>query len=143
MVHVYNKPARQYVEELLKLNNLPTDDLDSVNLDLFLGCGDTSNKPKGIVGLEIHGKYGLLRSLVVHVDARNSGCGKLLVVKIEQLAQQKQLKTLYLLTNTAEKFFTNLNYEKVERLYVPRPIRETREFATLCPESAIVMRKNL
>lgn len=141
-MYVYNKPAAKWVEELLNQNDLPTDDLDLVDLELFLGCGDI-NKPEGIIGLEIHGNCGLLRSLAVHVNARNSGCGKRLVAEIEKLARQKKLKTIYLLTNTAEKFFTHLKYEKVERLSVPNPIRETREFSTLCPESAIVMRKKL
>ncbi len=113
-----------------------------MDLSLFLGCGDETD-PHGIVGLEVHGQYGLLRSLVVRQNARDCGYGKILVDEIEKLALQKKLKILFLLTNTAEKFFARLNYEQIERADVPQPIRNTQEFSNLCPESAVVMRKFL
>ena len=113
-----------------------------MDLSLFLGCGDETD-PEGIVGLEIHGEYGLLRSLVVWENARYCGYGKILVNEIEKLALQKKVKTLFLLTNTAEMFFTRLNYQKIERDDVPQPIRNTQEFFSLCPDSAAVMRKFL
>lgn len=141
-MHIFNRPNLKSITDLLKQNGLPVEDLAILDLSLFLGCGDETD-PHGIVGLEVHGQYGLLRSLVVRQNTRNSGYGKNLVSEIEKLALLKKVKILYLLTNTAEKFFARLNYEQIERADVPQPIRNTQEFTSLCPDSAVVMRKFL
>lgn len=141
-MHIFRRPQEQCVVHLLRQNGLPTDDVYSLDLDLFLGCGDEID-PAGVVGLEIHGNNGLLRSLAVRENSRNIGCGKILVAGIEKLAIEKKLKSLYLLTSNAEEYFVRLNYTQIERSEVPQPIKKTQEFSCLCPESAIVMMKRL
>ena len=51
------------------------------------------------------------------------------------------IRTLYLLTLTAEVYFSAKSFETVERSVVPHGIRDTAEFRDLCPESAVCMRK--
>jgi amino-acid N-acetyltransferase len=130
------------VVELLAAQDLPVSDLNGEALALFFGCEDPL-RPTGVVGLEIHGRYGLLRSLVVEAGGRNSGRGRALVASIEAYAKEKRLTSLYLLTNTAEAFFLKRGYERVGREEVPMEIRETSEFRSLCPSTAVVMKKSL
>lgn len=53
------------------------------------------------------------------------------------------MRTLYLLTDTAEAFFERLGYTRVARETVPLGIQQTEEFSSLCPDDAAVMKKEL
>ena len=141
-MHIYPHPPAVKVKELLAACNLPTSDIEAAYLKHFFGCGGEDH-PKGVIGVELHGKEGLLRSLAVEKGTRGRGCGKRLVTEAEQYAAENGVRSLYLLTTTAENFFQALGYAKVERALVPQVIRSTSEFSTLCPVSSAVMVKQL
>lgn len=125
---------------LLKQNNLPTEDItDTTSLFTLYHEGTLI----GVIGLEISGEDGLLRSLCVDETKRTSGSGKQLVSFIENYAKEQGVKNLYLLTTTAASFFTNRSYQTIDRNTVPAAIKETSEFASVCPSSATVMKKSL
>ena len=124
----------------LKQNNLPTEDI-SETTKLFVLLDD--NKVSGTIAIEHSGAEGLLRSLSVPEEQRNNGLGIQLVNFIENYAQQNGVQNLYLLTTTAEKFFIKRAYEVVDRNEVPRFIQKTSEFSSVCPSSAIIMKKIL
>jgi N-acetylglutamate synthase-like GNAT family acetyltransferase len=65
------------------------------------------------------------------------------VIELEKRAIQQGLRTLYLLTTTAEAFFADLGYVPVERTEVPAAVADTRQLRELCPGSARVMGKQL
>jgi amino-acid N-acetyltransferase len=48
-----------------------------------------------------------------------------------------------LLTETAEKFFRAIGYEVIDRRHVPEEIKQSAEFRSLCPASAVCMSKLL
>ena len=50
---------------------------------------------------------------------------------------------LHLLTTTAERFFTRHGFVVADRASAPPAIRQTREFADLCPASAAYLTKDL
>jgi amino-acid N-acetyltransferase len=97
----------------------------------------------GAVGVERYDAYGLLRSLVVAPHARGQGLGEALVAAIEAHARATHLRELVLLTTTADKFFARRGYAAFARDAMPQPLRASAEFATLCPASAVCMRKAL
>ena len=97
----------------------------------------------GAVGVELYGKTGLLRSLVVHPSYRGRGLGKQLTSEIETYARGLGVKTLFLLTMTAADFFPRLGYQPILRSDVPQSIAETFEFKSACPVSAVCLYKNL
>ena len=127
---------------LLAACSLPNSDISEKKLQHFFGCGQEGD-PGGVVGVELYGDVALLRSLAVDRDVRGKGCGKRLVQEAERYAAQSGVKTLYLLTTTAETFFEALGYAKVGRELVPDPIRGTTEFSSLCSSTAAVMAKEL
>lgn len=139
---VFPAPLETDVRALLQTCDLPTEDLDASQLAHFLGCG-ARNDPCGVVGVELHGQFGLLRSLAVREADRNRGCGRRLVASIEGHARSHAVRSLYLLTTTAQSFFATQGYAVIERDAVPPVIRTTQQFATLCPQSAVVMCKVL
>lgn len=103
----------------------------------------SDGSPTALVGLEFHGTDALLRSLVVGESARSKGLGSALVEHAEQYAASKNVRSIYLLTTTAEAFFKRLGYERIERSQAPTSIERTREFADLCPASSAFMVKSL
>jgi amino-acid N-acetyltransferase len=50
---------------------------------------------------------------------------------------------MYLLTTTAETFFSQLGYQHIARALVAPAIKATHEFRDLCPDSSAAMRKEL
>jgi amino-acid N-acetyltransferase len=130
------------VEALLTEARLPISDLPSCrSLDL-LGIRE-NGRLVGVVGVEVYGSVGLLRSLAVEPASRNAGLGVSLVSGAESLAVQRGVKTLYLLTTTAAGFFARLGYEAVPRSEAPTAIAATTQFSDLCPASSTFMRKDL
>ena len=98
---------------------------------------------QGIVGLELYGASGLLRSLVVSPRHRSQGAGSALVTHAERVAVERGVSALYLLTTTAEAFFRRRGYVAAARELAPDAIRRTSEFAGLCPSTSAFMVKYL
>ncbi len=142
MSKIFSHPPESSSKELLAACDLPTSDLEAGHFDHFLGYG-TEESLQGLVGVELFESNGLLRSLAVAEEARGSGAGKVLVESIENYARDKGAQHLYLLTTTAEKFFSAMGYTKVARELAPASIRQTEEFAGICPGDAAFMKKDL
>jgi amino-acid N-acetyltransferase len=104
-MEVFYRPPEYSSKQLLAECDLPTSDLKPGHFDSFIGCGAPDNL-KGIVGLECFGSVALLRSLAVAEVARGLGCAKALVLEAESYAKGKGVSGLYLLTTTAESFFS-------------------------------------
>ncbi len=126
---------------LLTLANLPTLDIGE-NVELF--SLETNGNIIGTAGLEVIGNIGLLRSVSVLESQKGKGYGRLITENLEEYAKTQNIKELYLLTTTAKEFFEKkCNYEVIERINVPTEIQNSQQFASVCPSSAVVMRKVL
>ena len=96
----------------------------------------------GVAGLETHGRFGLLRSVAVEAAHRDRGLARELVENRLRHADEAGLETVYLLTETSEAYFAKRGFRSVAREEVPESIRESAEYSCLCPESAVVMRRD-
>jgi amino-acid N-acetyltransferase len=92
----------------------------------------------GSVALELYDDGALLRSLAVAKSARGGGVGAALTRAIVSMANDRGVRALYLLTETAEDFFPRFGFQPVARADVPAGVRGSVEFTTACPESAAV-----
>ena len=128
------------VIELLKTNNLPTEDITEHTKIFAL---HEEEQLIGTVALEYSSKDGLLRSLCIAEEKRSKGYGIELVEFIEQYAKEQGVENLYLLTTTADKFFLKRKYTIIDRKDVPEFIRSSSEFTSVCPSTAIIMYKQL
>jgi amino-acid N-acetyltransferase len=127
---------------LLQAQGLPVSDITGEHLEHFFFVG-FDGSPTGLIGLELYGTDALLRSLVVVEDVRRKGLGSTLIDHAERYAASKGVRSIYLLTTTAEAFFKRLGYERIERSTAPSSIERTSEFAGLCPASSAFMSKRI
>jgi N-acetylglutamate synthase-like GNAT family acetyltransferase len=127
---------------LLAAGNLPAADLDAGTPVELFALGQ-EGAPTGLAGLELLGRCGLLRSLVVAPGAREGGLGRRLVAHVERRALGAGLAELWLLTTTAADYFARLGYERMARDAAPAVVARSGQFASLCPASAVLMRKRL
>jgi amino-acid N-acetyltransferase len=126
---------------LLSSERLPTSDLPATLKSFFVMI--ENEELIGVVGLEIYGSYGLLRSLAVRPDSRNQNIAGKLVEQIEKVAQGEGLKAILLLTETAPDYFSRRGYKIIPRAEMPAEVQQSSEFANVCPQSAIAMKKDL
>jgi amino-acid N-acetyltransferase len=139
---IRERPPQLSVVALLEAEGLPASDLTETHLEHFFFIG-SDGAPSALVGLEIYGEAALLRSLVVSAAARTQGLGSALVLHAEEYAVAHRVRSLYLLTTTAEAYFEHRGYRRIDRSRAPPSIQSTREFASLCPASSAFMIKRL
>jgi amino-acid N-acetyltransferase len=128
------------VRRLLSSAGLPGDDL-AEHRPTFLFSARDGNRVVGGAALEVHGEWGLLRSVVVDASVRGSGVGGRLVSAVLEKADLLDLQGVYLLTEGAEGFFGDHGFEIIGRSAVPAAVRASSEFSVLCPVSAVAMRR--
>jgi amino-acid N-acetyltransferase len=146
---VLNSPAlkiavsetdRQDAINLLQQHGLPVSDIDDDKLLYLLEDGD---KIIGTAGLEIFEDCALLRSVSVIKEEQGKGYGKVINDQIEKYVKESGINCLYLLTTTAKDFFDKQGYCVIKREESPEALKQTAEFTSLCPASAVVMKKRI
>jgi len=125
---------------LLKQNALPTEDI-TAGTRLFVA--EEEDLVVGTIAVEYDYKHALLRSLSVSEEKRKSGIGATLVGFIENYVKQQGVEAIYILTTTAESFFSRRGYHVIRREDVPSFLQRTSEFSSVCPSSSIIMSKQL
>ncbi|MBC7921793.1 MAG: GNAT family N-acetyltransferase [Ferruginibacter sp.] len=132
---------RSALIHLLDEAKLPTDDLP-LELHAFL-LYRLDDQLVGSVGLQQWSSQALLRSLAVRASFQGMGLGTSLYQAAVQLARQQSIEELYLITTTADGFFARQGFERIDRALVPEAIRQTAQFGSLCPSTAVVMTKRI
>jgi amino-acid N-acetyltransferase len=133
---------REAAWTLLRETGLPTEGVDD-NFPAGYIVAESGERPVAVAGLERYGSFGLLRSLAVSPAWRGRGIGKALTDRLLALAGAMGLEAVYLLTTTAQAYFTGMGFRCVDRKDAPAGIRESVEFAKACPESAVCMSRRL
>ena len=131
---------RQVAINLLQQHQLPTSDIDEDKLLYLLVNGE---KTIGTAGLEIFEDCALLRSVSVIKEEQGKGYGKVINEKVENYVKESGINCLYLLTTTAKDFFDKQGYCVIKREESPEALKQTAEFSSLCPSSAVVMKKRI
>jgi N-acetylglutamate synthase-like GNAT family acetyltransferase len=123
--------------DLLSACRLPLDGVpDEASLLLVAEQG---GRVVGTAGLELHGADGLLRSVAVSPGSRGKRVAGRLCDALELRAPSLGARRLYLLTETAVPFFQRRGYRHAARCDAPEGIAGSREFAAVCPASAVLM----
>jgi amino-acid N-acetyltransferase len=97
----------------------------------------------GVIGVEVYGQVGLLRSLCVDQPYRGQGIARTLNAKILAYAQMRKIDRFYLFTWDAEKFVSKLGFQKIDKKRIPNSIRSTWQFRRLSPYPVICMMKKI
>ena len=132
------------IHRLLVRSNLPLDGFND-----HIGATVVARKsadPRGVVGnatLELYGSYALLRSVAVDERERGQGLGQTVTGAALDIARERGVRAVYLLTETAGGFFPRFGFRPVERDDIPAEVRRSVEFTTACPTSALAMKLDL
>jgi amino-acid N-acetyltransferase len=152
MIAANNRSARAYshtrqiqkpedlgeLKFFLELNKLPFKDI-SLNGNIFLLYYDDEDNVIGSAGLEIYGEAGLIRSIAVSSKDRGKKLGTKIVDEMLLLARTKNLRSVFLLTETANEFFLKVGFQDFSRHDVPEAVKNSSEFSLVCPASAKCM----
>jgi len=133
---------RDGIKAALLKAKLPADDLGDARV-LVWRFEAIEGTPVGFGGLEIFGRDALLRSLVTLPPLRQVGMGAAMVAMLETEARALKSHAIYLLTASGTDFVARLGYATCACSDVPQAVRSSRQFAELCPASAVAMVKRL
>jgi len=131
---------RQHAIHLLQRQQLPVEDIDEDKLLYLFLDGD---KVIGTAGLEIFEDCALLRSVSIVKEEQGKGLGKIMHRQVENYARDAGINCLYLLTTTAKDFFDKQGYCVVKREDTPETVKQSAEFISLCPATAVIMKKRI
>ena len=132
---------RPAIEGLLRASQLPLDGLNDALRDAVVARED--GQVVGCAALEFYRSGVLLRSVAVDAQHRGRGVGEALVEEAFVVARSRGAVAAYLLTTTADGYFSRFGFEPIDRAAVPEDVKRSVEFTTACPASAIVMRARI
>jgi len=126
---------------------LPTADLAPGTVEFWALVDEGAAPGAGLVGVigtqALGPDEALVRSFAVADGLRGQGRGAALYRALEARARQVGLRSLVLLTETAEAFFAARGFAVVPRDSLSPAVRASAEFTGLCPVSAVAMVKRL
>jgi amino-acid N-acetyltransferase len=136
------RPARpsdfEAAAALLRASSLPLAGFADHFLDALVA--DEGGAVVGCVALELYGEAALLRSLAVAAERRGEGIGERLAAAALSAAKASGARDVYLLTQTAERFFPRFGFSVEERALAPEVLGRSEEFRGACCPSAVLMR---
>ncbi len=132
-----NRADLPQIESLLSQAGLPRDGFSDHLERAFVALHGSD--VIGSAAVEAYHDGVLLRSVAVMDGFRGTGVGSRLV---EQLISRIKGLPIYLLTTTAPAFFESIGFRTITRADVPPGVRESRQFTTTCPATAIVMMRS-
>ena len=142
VAHIESVSTLNEIVSLLAECGLPVSDISSSQPPVFFGMRFEVGL-SAVVGLEVFGSVGLLRSLAVAPAYRGRGLGVELVAFAERHAASCGISDLFLLTTTASDFFVHLGFVPADRASAPAAIQATSQFSGLCPASSAFLRKSV
>lgn len=122
---------------LLEALHLPTEGVEAPHVELWVA--EEGGRVAGVIGLEVYGDAGLLRSAAVTPAAQGTGVGATLVRHLLAQAKDLGIGTVSLLTETAESWFPRFGFRVVSREEVDARVRQSPEFRGVCPDTAVAM----
>ncbi len=127
---------------LLSRSQLPVQDVAERFGHYFVVREDDA-RVVAVAGLEVHGEDGLLRSVAVDAHYRRQGLAGGLVGAALERARVLGLRAVYLLTTDARDYFARHGFADCPREEAPASVRESWEFRSGCPKTAVLMRRPL
>lgn len=103
------------------------------------GVAERNGALIGVAGIELYGRFGLLRSVAVESGFRRRGLGLQLVRNRIDWAREHGIDSLFLASATATDLFNRAGFHETPRLAVPIEVRTSPEFERNYTDAATVM----
>jgi len=137
-----NPKETSQLGELLKVCNLSTTGLENQVHNFYTAW--SGGEMIGSIGLEIYGKYGIIRSTAVLPRYRKKGIGSKLAKKMMDFAKRQGIEELYLKTENEAAFFSHVGFSHILPEQIPAEIKEAEMLAlSCCGPKAATMALNL
>lgn len=131
----------ELARRLLEAAELPTDILTSGRGMLWLAREGAAT---AVGGFEFYGEDALLRSVAVDADHRRMGVGSQVTDALLAIAAQRGVRRVWLLTETAERFFAGKGFTRMERSAIQNAaLLHSPEFTHVCATTAVCMMKEI
>jgi amino-acid N-acetyltransferase len=126
------------IRQLLEKVKLPAESLDNGATTFYVA--EENGTFVGIAGFEFYGDDALLRSVAIPPELQNRGIGDRIVNSMISIAQERNLKRIILLTETAERFFQKKGFRVIDRSSIDNDaMNHSSEFTFACPSTAVCM----
>lgn len=125
------------IKQLLGGSLLPSRDVGGAH-QRFIAASERG-RIIGCAGLQVAGQNGLVRSMAVHWTRRNAGLGSRLHERLLFEAVLSDVRTLYVVTSTAEDFFAGHGFRNIAPEAVPPELQASEEFTAFVPGGSKVM----
>ena len=125
------------IKQLLVGSLLPSRDVGGAHQRFIMAS--ESGRLIGCAGLQVAGQDGLVRSMAVHWTRRNAGLGSRLHERLLLEAAMAGVRTLYVVTSTAEDFFDGHGFRRIAAHAVPPELQASEEFTAFVPGGSTVM----
>ena len=125
------------IKQLLVGSLLPSRDVGGAHQRFIMAS--ESGRLIGCAGLQVAGQDGLVRSMAVHWTRRNAGMGSRLHERLLFEAAMAGVRTLYVVTSTAEDFFAGHGFRRIAAHAVPPELQASEEFTAFVPGGSTVM----
>jgi amino-acid N-acetyltransferase len=135
---IQDQTALEGLKSFLQKNALPFSDV-KLEKSLYLTYFNDHKQLVASGGLELFDQYALLRSVAVEKQERGKKYGHQVVQDLLAQAKSLGVTQLYLLTETAERFFEAESFRKISKEQVPASVLDASEFKNVCPVSATCM----
>jgi amino-acid N-acetyltransferase len=142
VTYSFATPAdKNQIRRLLSECGLPTLYI-AKHLESFM-VAKAAGKLVGVIGLEVYGRVGLLRSLCVEPAYRGQGIARGLNARILAHAHLRRIDTLYLFTVKAVRFSAKLGFTKTDKERIPKGIRSSWQFRSFDRYPVVCMMKKI
>ena len=128
---------KEYIFSLLKRTGLTTSGIEETSY--FHICTE-GEKTVGCFGIVCSNDGAMLRSFAVEPEMQGMGIGHFMAIRTLKYAIDAGILPLYLLTNTADKFFAKFGFTEIERKDIPDIIMDSTTLGEYCPFTSICMK---
>lgn len=126
------------IHELLTANHLTCAGVDPATGDYF--AAKSGELIVGVIGFEKYGSSALVRSFAVRSEFRQGGIGAALVRYVLDRLTTEGISSIYLLTNTIEKYMVRFGFGKISRQDIPSTVLESSALGSTCPAGSTCMK---
>lgn len=128
---------KAYIFSLLERTGLTTTGIEDVTS--FRIC-QKDGKTAGCFGIVHSGDGAMLRSFAVEPEMQGTGIGSFMAVQSMKYAIENEIMPMYLLTNTADKFFAKFGFVEITREDIPKILMDSTALGEYCPCSSVCMK---
>jgi len=126
--------------QLCLLGGLSTSDIENDSV-YFVAAEGQVRRACACFGLQIEAVTAVLKKVVVAPSLRGRGLGTFVVDEAMDRARKRGARDVYLLTDSAETFFSRHGFASLERCFAPPMVKESSIFTDLCARATVMKRE--